>query len=279
MNKYLEVLKPKQWLKNLVIFFPMFLLLSFSIDIFVKLVIGFVALCISSSIGYILNDISNIDEDRMNPYKKNRVFASGRLSTRTGKIMMWFLSLGLIVMFAVNPIVSIIGLFLALIDSLYCAVFRDKQILDVITVSSKYPIRYILGGFLVGTFFIEWCVPLFFIAVILATMKRKGELITFKDKAELQRATLKKYTVKTLNRITLVSIIGLMMSLVFVLTLYDMTLVYFPMFWSIVAITLFYEKVDYERSKSLAILKDFKTMFPVILFGIVFMLSLYGVVP
>jgi len=279
MNRYLEALKPKQWIKNLVIFFPMVLSLSFSTDIFVKLVLGFIALCISSSIGYILNDISNIDEDRMNPYKKNRVFASGRLSIKDGKMIENTLFLGLMLLVFVDKIIPLIGTILILIDGLYTKYSRNKRVWDVITISSKYPIRYLLGGFLVGTFFIEWCAPLFFIAVILATMKRKGELIRFKDYAKLQRGVLKKYTEQQLDYIFKIIQIFLVVTTVLCLLKHSMVIPLVTLIPVIGCLQGFYKYINYERSKSLAILKHPAVLVFGGMFFISIILSLYGVIP
>lgn len=279
MSKYIEALRPKNWIKNLIIFLPFILSLSFDVNVFVKLIIGFLGLCAISSVGYIFNDVVNIKEDRKNPDKRNRVFASGRLAyvhARFINTLLMFLWIGLSF---IVPYLFIIGLALLAIDISYTIRLRNIKFLDTISISLKYPIRYLLGGILVGSLFIEWIIPLFFLAIMFATMKRKGELTAFKDKAGDQRVTLRKYTEEGLDSIFNLTLYGLWVSLLFALIRYDLIVPIFASIGTFFYFREFYSKVDYEGSKSLALLKDIKIVIFGGIFAITILLSLYGVIP
>ena len=79
---YVRMLRPHQWLKNLMLFFPPFLGgVLFSAALIPQLLLPFVAFCSASSATYILNDICDIEYDRHHPDKRTRPLASGQIST------------------------------------------------------------------------------------------------------------------------------------------------------------------------------------------------------
>ena len=84
MNQILISLRPKQWIKNLVVFAG----LIFSRNLgnwtmVAKVSATFVAFCAVVGAGYLINDILDRESDRVHPIKKDRPIASGRLSVGT----------------------------------------------------------------------------------------------------------------------------------------------------------------------------------------------------
>ncbi len=74
----MKILRPVQWLKNLMLFFPPFLggnLLQEGL--FAAGILPVATFCIASSATYILNDIADRDHDREHPIKKFRPLPSG----------------------------------------------------------------------------------------------------------------------------------------------------------------------------------------------------------
>src|SRR5687768_13600610 len=70
-----------QWIKNLIVFFPLF----FSENLFereplIHSALTFVVFCFLSSIGYIINDLADVEKDRLHPVKSKRPIASGAVS-------------------------------------------------------------------------------------------------------------------------------------------------------------------------------------------------------
>ncbi|MES1384016.1 UbiA family prenyltransferase, partial [Vibrio cholerae] len=79
--------RPHQWLKNLLLFVPMIAaheVLDLHNWLFV--VLGFLSFSFCASTVYILNDLLDLESDRQHPTKKNRPFASGSISVKTGVI-------------------------------------------------------------------------------------------------------------------------------------------------------------------------------------------------
>ena len=89
MTKYIQLLRPLQWLKNTFVFAPIF----FSNNLlqgeyFWPTLIVFAAFCLISSSIYCFNDLKDIEADRLHPKKCKRPIASGAVSVTAGYAMM-----------------------------------------------------------------------------------------------------------------------------------------------------------------------------------------------
>src|ERR1700712_4757185 len=78
MKYYLQLLRPKDWAKNLFLIVPSFFAGQFFVrSRFLYLMEGMVAFCLIASAIYIINDYRDIEDDRKHPVKCNRPLASG----------------------------------------------------------------------------------------------------------------------------------------------------------------------------------------------------------
>ena len=86
----LQLLRPKQWVKNGFVLAPLVFSAQFTHIHNVMLAIGAALIfCIASSATYIMNDIHDIENDRQHPKKsKTRPLASGQLSIKTALFML-----------------------------------------------------------------------------------------------------------------------------------------------------------------------------------------------
>ena len=83
MSKFIKLIRMKHWLKNFLVYLPIFFSLNlFNIDYLLLTTLAFIVFCFTSSIVYILNDISDIEKDRLHPVKKFRPLASGEISKK-----------------------------------------------------------------------------------------------------------------------------------------------------------------------------------------------------
>src|SRR5439155_10029244 len=73
------LLRPTQWVKNLLIFaaliFSMHLLVAESV---LRTLVAFVSFCLVASAAYIVNDVHDAERDRRHPIKSQRPIAAGR---------------------------------------------------------------------------------------------------------------------------------------------------------------------------------------------------------
>ena len=203
-------MRPKQWIKNLLIFTalvfdeklldPQALLIT---------VAGFMLFCLVSSTVYILNDITDLEADRSHPKKRNRPIASGELSISVAR---WCVFLLLAITFPLAYLLSP-GFFLILLSYWLLSLAYSKWlkhivIIDVFVLASFYVIRVVAGLTLIEVArFSPWLyVVTTLLALYIGLGKRRAELALLSDDAFAHRRVLDGYTLPLLDQyITIVS--------------------------------------------------------------------------
>ena len=101
---YFQLVRIKQWYKNLVIFLPLVFTFSLlNLDSLFLTIVGFIVLGLISGALYIRNDILDIDFDKQHPVKKLRPLSSGKISRKNAYIIFTLLlSSGLIIAAIIN---------------------------------------------------------------------------------------------------------------------------------------------------------------------------------
>src|SRR4030067_22242 len=91
LNKFVDIIiamRPKQWVKNLFVYAGLIFSRNLlEADLFLKVSIGFVLLCLASSGIYIFNDIKDLESDRNHLTKSRRPLASGKLKVSSAYIL------------------------------------------------------------------------------------------------------------------------------------------------------------------------------------------------
>jgi len=93
LKDIIVLLRPYQWIKNLFIFAPFFFAFDYSLEKFLRVLLGFILFSFVASAVYVLNDLKDIEEDKLHPVKKNRPLASGKISYKTAYILIGILLL------------------------------------------------------------------------------------------------------------------------------------------------------------------------------------------
>lgn len=212
MKKYLKLIRINHWIKNFLIFLPLFFSLSFQIENIIKTFMGFISFSFISSFIYIINDIKDIEKDRKHPRKKNRPLASKSISLKQGKIIACLLFVSsLILNFIVNKRIDSSLTFLMLyifINIAYSFGLKNIAILDVVLLASGFVIRVYYGAAIIGVEVSKWLfLTILNAALFLGLGKRKKELLADKR----VRDVLKAYDEKFLN-----NFINIFLSLVIV---------------------------------------------------------------
>lgn len=212
MKKYLKLIRINHWIKNFLIFLPLFFSLSFQIESIIKTFLGFISFSFISSFIYIINDIKDIEKDRKHPRKKNRPLASKSISLKQGKIIACLLFiLALLLNFIVNKRIDSSLIFLMLyifINIAYSFGLKNIAILDVVLLASGFVIRVYYGAAIIGVEVSKWLfLTILNAALFLGLGKRKKELLADKR----VRDVLKEYDEKFLN-----NFINIFLSLVIV---------------------------------------------------------------
>ena len=77
-------MRPEQWIKNFFVFTALLFsknLLNPSKDI--EAIIGFVIFCMVTGCAYMVNDLVDLEKDKLHPVKSRRPLASGKLKKET----------------------------------------------------------------------------------------------------------------------------------------------------------------------------------------------------
>ncbi|MDQ4077337.1 MAG: decaprenyl-phosphate phosphoribosyltransferase [Chloroflexota bacterium] len=200
----LETTRPKQWVKNLIVFGGLvFSEAGLALDpvAIVRASAAFVIFCLMSSAAYILNDLQDIEKDRTHPIKRERPLASGRLPVATARIALtFFLILGLSSAFVLDPLFGMIGLLYIVNNIFYNAVLKSKVILDVFSISAGFVLRAVGGAVVIGVAISPWLYVLtVLLSLFLGISKRRHELHLLEEGRGAFRQVLVEYNTSMLE--------------------------------------------------------------------------------
>lgn len=185
VRAWIKAIRIHQWFKNILLFLPIIMAHRFfDLDLLLDNVLVFISFSLTASAGYIFNDILDLEADRQHPIKKQRPFAAGLLSVKSGFIAFLFLILCgfTIALFTIPMLFSIILLLYLIITTTYSLFLKRKMIIDVIALSILYNIRIIAGGVAITVPISSWLIVFsMFFFISLAFMKRYNDLITLGD--------------------------------------------------------------------------------------------------
>ena len=205
MNKIssiISLLRVQQWYKNIIIFFGIVFALELvsPANIFVS-VLGFIALCLITSGGYIRNDIIDIQQDKIHPEKCKRPLPSGQITLKKANITFLIITgIGLLLSFSLDLLFGVFMIALIINTEIYSRITKNIVFLDIFVIGINFVIRAVSGIVLINTQISPWIVfGVFFVALFLGFMKRKSEIITLKNSAGSHRKVLSHYTKISLN--------------------------------------------------------------------------------
>lgn len=179
-----KLLRPCQWLKNLFIFLPLFFNGSlFNSDYLGLSTIAFLSFSLMASSIYCLNDIQDVEADRLHPSKSERPIANGDISPSVaGYIMValifasfaltWLLPLE-----ATRSLMAILGVYL-LLNIAYSLKLKHYAIIDVFIIAFGFVLRIFAGGISCNIPLSPWIILMtFLISLFLAFSKRRDDVI------------------------------------------------------------------------------------------------------
>lgn len=207
----LRAMRPKQWSKNAILFFPLAFTLNeywtlFSAEMYryVGLAMAaFVVFCGLSGAVYLINDVSDIERDRLHPTKSKRPIASGRLapSTAIGAAVVLIL-VSLVAAFALSLPFGIVALAYLIVQFLYNLRLKHIVLIDVFSLAAGFVLRAVAGAVVIQVAISPWlylCTVL--LSLFLGFSKRRHELILLNDQAGNHRHILREYTPDLLEEI------------------------------------------------------------------------------
>lgn len=204
--KTLKLLRPKQWIKNFAIFAALiFSSQLFDVNLFTRAIIGFFVFCGLSSAIYIVNDIFDIEKDRIHPFKRFRPLAHGDLSISYAFVLSLILIAGsLLFGLSIGPGFLLLILVYLLLQLSYSMFLKNVTVVDILALASGYMLRVYAGELATGYHISVWLVlTTVALSLFLAIGKRKSELTLISHmpgtQIEATRKTLSHYSEPLLN--------------------------------------------------------------------------------
>ena len=182
MKKFIVSARPKQIVKNFVIFIPIiFTLDQWSVNelssILANSFLCFLALSSASIIGYQANDLIDKNFDKKHPSKKLRPIANNEIAIREIFIfIIIFLILGIIFSLIVNFYILILFFSYITLSFLYSYQLKNFIILDSISITIFYILRMIAGAYSITLSISIWLYILTFLSTLfIILIKRISE--------------------------------------------------------------------------------------------------------
>lgn len=193
---WLRILRPLQWIKNLMLFFPPFLggeilrpgLLQSG-------VIPFASFCFVSSSTYVLNDLLDVSNDRNHPKKKDRPIPSGQIPKAGAALLSAVLFVaGIVLGLQVSKMFLVILVSYVVVSCAYSLQLKQLAIVDIFCISAGFILRLEAGGEAFRIVVSEWLfLSVFLLSIFLSTGKRLCEKQMLGDSAGRHRQALLSY--------------------------------------------------------------------------------------
>ena len=205
MKKYLKLIRITHWLKNALIFLPIFFSGNmFNISKICLSLVGFISFSLIASCVYMINDINDIDDDRRHPIKKKRPLAAGVIKIQSAIILViLFIIISIFINLFIydknnSLFIIILPIIYLVLNILYSIKWKNIPILDVTILVSGFLIRVIYGGLIIDVELSNWLyLMVMFGSFFLVFGKRRNEII---KNGEKSRKVLKIYNKEFLDK-------------------------------------------------------------------------------
>lgn len=216
MPPLVRSLRPRQWLKNLLVFAaPAAAGVLDEWDELRVTLLMFVAFCAASSATYLWNDLADRDADRRHPVKRRRPIAAGTVSRGaavTAAIALMVAAFGLAALTGRWEAVGVLALYLA-VTLTYTVIWKHIAVLDIVAIAAGFVLRAAAGAAAADVAMSSWFVLVTtFGSLFVVTGKRLAELRELETDARSVRATLGDYSEGYLRFVLGVSAAGAIVS-------------------------------------------------------------------
>lgn len=200
-------LRPKQWIKNLFIFLPLIFgkkLFVFPVNLYS--VIAFLLFSIMAGVVYLINDILDLEKDRLHPIKRLRPIASGKVSKAQAQNAAFILGiLSVVFSFMLNIYFGWVVIVYFIFNLIYTKILKEVVIIDVFCIGGFFLLRIIAGSAVTEVELSHWIIIMtVLLALFLGFNKRRQELKLLKTKLVSHRQVLTRYNVYFIDRMVTV---------------------------------------------------------------------------
>ena len=190
MKEYLKLIRVKHWLKNILIFLPLFFSQRLlNTELLIKSIMGFLIFSLTSSVVYVINDLNDIEKDRQHPLKKKRPLASGAIAKEKAIVTIIILFMFIIMTMLLlwknenNIFIFIVPVVYLIINILYSKGLKNIPIIDVGIIVIGFILRVVYGGIITDVEVSKYLyLMIIFGSFYLGFGKRRNEIINNGEK-------------------------------------------------------------------------------------------------
>lgn len=143
----LKAMRPHQWVKNILLILPMLAAHDFSLSTLLLVLLGMVAFSAAASCIYIVNDLLDLEADRLHPTKCRRPFASGLVPIGVGMVACVLLGLvALGVGALLGPAFLLVVAVYMVLSLAYSLRLKRLRWVDIATLATLYTLRVVAGA-------------------------------------------------------------------------------------------------------------------------------------
>ena len=192
-------MRPHQWVKNLFVLAPVVFAKHLTHPSIIKSALGaFGVFCLLAGAIYTLNDIIDVDADRVHPVKRHRPIASGAVPLPAARALLVLLLIVALAGASLGPpnFIAVAVGYLVL-QTAYSLKLKKYAYIDVSCIATGFVLRVLAGGFAIKTpvsGYMLACTAL--LALFLGFGKRRHELLG--ADATKQRKALESYSPRAL---------------------------------------------------------------------------------
>jgi len=202
MMLLIRLFRLHHWIKNFFLFIPLFFAGDFfNVEKLLQTTIGFIAFGFAASSIYILNDIRDIEEDRLHPRKSTRPLAAGEVSVRTGYILLVIAAIiSIVIAYFINTSFTIVLLMYIGLNIGYSLGLKNKSIVDILILAAGFELRVIAGGVAADIPLTQWLMVMFFLLALFLAIAKRREDVRLKEKdGSVTRKSTTGYNLEFLN--------------------------------------------------------------------------------
>lgn len=207
MKKYLRLIRPQHWIKNVFVLVPMFFGgVLFDLTAIESGLLVFMAFSFIASSIYCYNDIVDADADRHHPVKCRRPIASGEVSVSKGYLLMAVMAVlsAIMVMLLPSPVrmgTAVVVAIYYVLNLAYCSKLKQYAVLDVCIVAFGFVLRIVAGGVAEEVALSQWIVLMtFLLTLFLSFAKRRDDVLRMNETGEAPRHNTIRYNLTFINQ-------------------------------------------------------------------------------
>ena len=197
LRDYFRLLRPRQWIKNFAIFaailFSGYLFHTFYLSMTIY---GFLIFCALSSAIYVINDMFDVEKDKLHPFKRFRPLANGDIPLPAAMVMALLLGgSAIIASYYISLPFLIIALVYLLLQLSYTMFLKHIAVIDILALAGGYILRVYAGEVVIGYQYhisVWLLLTTISLSLFLAVGKRRRELTLVSEHNSSQIAAVRR---------------------------------------------------------------------------------------